>query len=73
MYVDLHQPEFSQFCASLGLKHYRLSSLDDADTVIREGIAFEGPVLLEVDMKAVGSFETAFAGPPVRKEEPQHA
>ncbi|MDR3096480.1 MAG: thiamine pyrophosphate-binding protein, partial [Paraburkholderia sp.] len=21
MYVDLHQPEFSQFCASLGLKH----------------------------------------------------
>jgi acetolactate synthase-1/2/3 large subunit len=73
MYVDLHQPEFSQFCASLGLKHYRLSSLDDADTVIREGMAFEGPVLLEVDMKAVGSFETAFAGPPVRKEEPQHA
>ncbi len=73
MYVDLHQPEFSQFCASLGLKHYRLSSLDDADAVIREGIAFEGPVLLEVDMKAVGSFETTFAGPPVRKEEPQHA
>ncbi|WP_028223482.1 thiamine pyrophosphate-binding protein [Paraburkholderia oxyphila] len=73
MFVDLHQPEFSQFCASLGLKHYRLSSLDDADAVIREGIAFDGPVLLEVDMKSVGSFETAFAGPPVRKEEPQHA
>lgn len=73
MFVDLHQPEFSQFCASLGLKHYRLSSLDDADSVIREGMAFEGPVLLEVDMKSVGSFETAFAGPPVRKEEPQHA
>jgi len=73
MFVDLHQPEFSQFCASLGLKHFRLSSLDQADEVIREGITFEGPVLLEVDMKAVGSFETAFAGPPVRKEEPQHA
>ncbi|QBQ99781.1 thiamine pyrophosphate-binding protein [Paraburkholderia pallida] len=73
MFVDLHQPEFSQFCASLGLKHYRLSSLDDADAVIGEGIAFDGPVLLEVDMKSVGSFETAFAGPPVRKEEPQHA
>ncbi|MFD1560231.1 thiamine pyrophosphate-binding protein [Paraburkholderia silviterrae] len=73
MFVDLHQPEFSQFCASLGLKHYRLSSLDDADAVIGESIAFDGPVLLEVDMKSVGSFETAFAGPPVRKEEPQHA
>lgn len=73
MFVDLHQPDFAQFCASLGLKHYRLSSLDDADATIREGLAFEGPVLLEVDMKSVGSFETAFAGPPVRKEEPQHA
>ncbi|WP_433705555.1 thiamine pyrophosphate-binding protein [Paraburkholderia sacchari] len=73
MFVDLHQPEFSQFCASLGLKHFRLSSLDNADSVIAEGMAFDGPVLLEVDMKSVGSFETVFAGPPVRKEEPQHA
>ncbi|MCG5071816.1 thiamine pyrophosphate-binding protein [Paraburkholderia tagetis] len=73
MFVDLHQPEFSQFCASLGLKHFRLSSLDEADGVISEGMAYEGPVLLEVDMKAVGSFETVFAGPPVRKQEPQHA
>jgi acetolactate synthase-1/2/3 large subunit len=73
MFVDLHQPEFSQFCASLGLKHYRLSSLDNADALIAEGMAFDGPVLLEVDMKAVGSFEAVFAGPPVRKEEPEHA
>lgn len=73
MFVDLHQPEFSQFCASLGLKHFRLSSLDNADAVISEGMAFDGPVLLEVDMKAVGSFEAVFAGPPVRKEEPEHA
>lgn len=72
-YVELHQPEFAQFCASLGLKHYRLSSLDHAESVISEGLAYDGPVLLEVDMNAVGSFETAFAGPPVRKEEPQHA
>lgn len=72
-YVELHQPEFAQFCASLGLKHYRLSSLDHAESVIGEGLAYDGPVLLEVDMNAVGSFETTFAGPPVRKEEPQHA
>jgi len=72
-YVDLHQPDFSQFCASLGLAHYRLSSLDDADRVIREGLAKTGPVLVEVDMTSVGSFATAFAGPPVKQEEPQHA
>ncbi|TDV19409.1 acetolactate synthase-1/2/3 large subunit [Paraburkholderia caballeronis] len=72
-YVDLHQPDFAQFCASLGLAHYRLSSLDQADAIIREGLAKNGPVLVEVDMTAVGSFATAFAGPPVKKEEPQHA
>ncbi len=72
-YVDLHQPDFATFCASLGLKHYRLSSLDEAGAMIGEALAHQGPVLLEVDMQAVGSFETAFAGPPVRKEQPQHA
>ena len=73
MYVDLHQPDFAPFCASLGLTHYRLSSLEGADNVISEGLAKQGPVLLEVDMRAVGSFTTTFAGPPVKEEEPQHA
>ncbi|WP_118185333.1 thiamine pyrophosphate-binding protein [Paraburkholderia phosphatilytica] len=72
-YVDLHQPDFAQFCASLGLTHYRLKSLDDADDVVRQGLAKAGPVMLEVDMLSIGSFATAFAGPPVKKQEPQHA
>ncbi|WP_242540434.1 thiamine pyrophosphate-dependent enzyme, partial [Trinickia mobilis] len=72
-YVDLHQPDFAQFCASLGLTHYRISSLDAADAVIREGLAKEGPVLVEVDMLSIGQFATAFAGPPVKTEEPEHA
>jgi acetolactate synthase-1/2/3 large subunit len=72
-FVNLHQPDFAQFCASLGLTHYRLSSLDDADNVVREGLAKDGPVLVEVDMLSVGQFATAFAGPPVRKQEPEHA
>ena len=75
-FVDLHQPDFSQFCASLGLTHFRISSMDQADDVLRSGLAKQGPVLVEVDMISVGSFATAFAGPPVKKEEPkepQHA
>ena len=72
-YVDLHQPDFAQFCASLGLTHYRLKSLDDADDVVRQGLAKAGPVMLEVDMLSIGSFATTFAGPPVKKQEPQHA
>ena len=72
-YVDLHQPDFAQFCESLKLTHYRIKSLDQADAIIREGMAKTGPVLVEVDMLSVGSFATAFAGPPVKKEEPEHA
>jgi len=72
-YVDLHQPDFAQFCESLKLTHYRIKSLDEADAIIREGMAKTGPVLVEVDMLSVGSFATAFAGPPVKKEEPEHA
>jgi len=72
-YVDLHQPDFAQFCDSLKLTHYRIESLDQADAIIREGMAKTGPVLVEVDMLSVGSFATAFAGPPVKEEEPEHA
>ena len=72
-FVDLHQPDFAQFCESLKLTHYRIKSLDDADEVIREGLAKTGPVLVEVDMLSVGSFATAFAGPPVKEQEPEHA
>ncbi|WP_061125193.1 thiamine pyrophosphate-binding protein [Caballeronia catudaia] len=71
MFVDLHQPDFAQFCASLGLAHRRITSLDQADDIVREGLAIDGPVLVEVDMLSVGSFATAFAGPPVKKEEPE--
>ncbi|SAL33576.1 thiamine pyrophosphate-binding protein [Caballeronia humi] len=71
MFVELHQPDFAQFCASFGMTHRRISSLDHADDIIREGLAINGPVLVEVDMLSVGSFATAFAGPPVKKEEPK--
>lgn len=72
-FVDLHQPDFAQFCESLKLTHYRIKSLDDADEIIRQGLEKKGPVLVEVDMLSVGSFATAFAGPPVKKQEPEHA
>ena len=42
-YVDLHQPDFAQFCESLKLTHYRIKSLDQADDIIREGHGEDGP------------------------------
>lgn len=75
MYVQLHQPDFAQFCASFGMKHYRITSLDQADEILRAGIAHQGPVMVEVDMLSVGTFTETFAGPPVKKpaqEETKH-
>ncbi|MDE1180223.1 thiamine pyrophosphate-binding protein [Paraburkholderia sp.] len=72
-YVQLHQPDFAEFCASLKLKHFRITSMDQADAIVAEGLAHNGPVMVEVDMLSVGSFTTAFAGPPVKKAEPEHA
>jgi acetolactate synthase-1/2/3 large subunit len=71
MFVDLHQPDFAQFCASFGMTHHRITSLDRAEEIIRQGYEKTGPVMIEVDMVSVGSFATAFAGPPVKKEEPK--
>ncbi|MBU6491993.1 MAG: thiamine pyrophosphate-binding protein [Burkholderiales bacterium] len=70
-YVDLHQPEFAAFCASLGMRHEKIDAIDQAEAAIARGLAHDGPVLLEVDMLSVGQFAAQFAGPPVR--EPAHA
>ena len=71
MFVDLHQPDFAKFCDSFGMTHHRITSLDRAEQIIRQGYEKTGPVMIEVDMVSVGSFATAFAGPPVKKEEPK--
>lgn len=70
-YVDLHQPDFAAFCASLGMRHEKIDAIEQAEAAIARGLAHDGPVLLEVDMLSVGQFASHFAGPPVR--EPAHA
>ncbi|WP_031362580.1 thiamine pyrophosphate-binding protein, partial [Caballeronia sordidicola] len=49
-YVELKQPDFGQLCASMGVKHYLLSSLESVQDVLSEGIGQSGPVVVEVDM-----------------------
>lgn len=66
-YVQLHQPDFAAFCASLQLKHERITSIDQTEGAVARALAHDGPVLLEVDMLSVGSFASHFAGPPVRE------
>ncbi len=72
-YVDLHTPDYAQLAQSLALRHCRVGNLADAAAALEAATAEAGPFLLEIDMLAIGSFKTAFAGPPVNKATPADA
>lgn len=65
-YVDLHTPDYAQLCASLQLGHTRVSRLADLPAGLDKALAASGPFILEIDMLSIGSFKTAFAGPPTK-------
>ena len=65
-YVDLHTPDYAVLAQALQLRHARVSSLHDVKDALGRALAAPGPFLLEIDMLAIGSFKTAFAGPPVK-------
>jgi acetolactate synthase I/II/III large subunit len=62
-YVDLHTPNFSQLCASMGCAHLLLQTPQDCDALLARALALKTPVVLEVDMKTWGPFAVKFAGP----------
>ena len=72
-YVDLHTPDYAQLAQSLALRHRRVGNPADAAAALEAATAEAGPFLLEIDMLAIGSFKTAFAGPPVNKATPADA
>ena len=70
-YVDLHTPDFAQFCASLKVPHFRLSNPKHTREVLAQAMQamhLGGPVMVEVDMKAWGPFAAKFAGPILKKD-----
>jgi acetolactate synthase-1/2/3 large subunit len=68
-YVDLHTPDFAQFCASLRVPHFKLNDPAQTREVLQTALAQgQGPVVVEVDMDAWGPFAVKFAGPPKKKD-----
>jgi acetolactate synthase-1/2/3 large subunit len=65
-YVDLHTPDYAQLCAALKLGHVRVRDLKELPGAIATAQATVGPFILEIDMLSIGSFTTAFAGPPTK-------
>ncbi|TFY97247.1 thiamine pyrophosphate-binding protein [Ramlibacter rhizophilus] len=67
-YVDLHNPDFEPFCASLGVQHLSLRDPADTRDVLARAATLRGPVVVEVDMKRWGPFAAKFAGPILKKD-----
>ena len=67
-YVDLHTPDYALLSQALKLRHVRVSNLAEAEGALQNALSAPGPFLLEIDMLSIGSFKTAFAGPPVNAE-----
>ncbi|MEU3839213.1 thiamine pyrophosphate-binding protein [Streptomyces sp. NPDC028635] len=63
--VDLFTPDFEQLAAACALPYARIAAEADADPVIRDALASHGPVLVEVDLAALGPMKTPFT-PPVK-------
>lgn len=65
-YADLHTPDYAGLCASLGLRHHRVSHLDALGPTLDQALAKDGPVMVEIDMLSIGRFKATFAGPPLK-------
>jgi acetolactate synthase I/II/III large subunit len=65
-YVDLHTPDFTQLCASMGVSHMRSSVPSEIEAVLRNAWNAKGVRLIEIDMNAWGPFNAKPAGPPRR-------
>jgi acetolactate synthase-1/2/3 large subunit len=66
-FADLHTPDFEQVAKTFGLAGFwRCRSNADFAPNLAAAMAAKGPVMVEVDINAVGSFAKSFAGPPVR-------
>ena len=66
-YVELHTPDFSKLCGSMGVEHHLLDMPAKAQAILDiawKQVETGSVVMVEVDMQAWGEFAVKFAGPP---------
>jgi len=63
-YSKVAVPDFATFCASIGMPHRRIASVEAFAETFDAAMAADGAQVLEVDMCAIGPFGEAFSGPP---------
>ncbi len=64
-YADLHTPDYAQIAAGFAMHYSCVRDVSQFKAALREAAAHKGPCFVEIDMLAIGSFKTAFSGPPV--------
>ena len=68
-YSDILGPDWAMFCDSLDIPHWGIGDANDLATILKQAIDTDGPTLIEIDMKLIGDFAQAFAGPPKRVDD----
>ncbi|WP_199671960.1 thiamine pyrophosphate-binding protein [Pseudooceanicola sediminis] len=63
-YSALNTPDFGKLCDAVNLPHMLVSDIKEFASALDAAIARPGPVVLEVDMCAIGPYAQSFAGPP---------
>ncbi|MFJ2772351.1 thiamine pyrophosphate-binding protein [Streptomyces sp. NPDC087300] len=63
--VDLATPDFELLARACGLPYARIAAAEQAGPVVAEAVASDGPVLVEVDLAALGPMKSPFT-PPVK-------
>ncbi|WP_306336182.1 thiamine pyrophosphate-binding protein [Streptomyces sp. KL118A] len=63
--VDLATPDFALLAQACGLPYLRIAAAEQAGPVVAEAVASGGPVLVEVDLAALGPMKSPFT-PPVK-------
>jgi acetolactate synthase-1/2/3 large subunit len=64
-FADLATPGFAVLAANLGIRSWKVGSIQEFKSAIDEAVTIEGPTLIEVNMTAIGPYAVPFAGPPV--------
>ncbi|WP_037576212.1 thiamine pyrophosphate-binding protein [Phaeacidiphilus oryzae] len=61
--VDLTAPAFDRLAAAVGIDYARIGAEAEADPVFKAAAAAEGPVLVEIDLAALGPMNQPFTPP----------
>ena len=65
-FADVSLPDLGKLCEGFDLPFRRIGEADAIGPALNWALGRNGPVLIEIDMTALGPFARPFAGPPVR-------